>query len=101
MSKSKWSFAGAILLGAVPVLAFAASNAGKITMCHRSGANEYHAISVSENAEGAHRAHGDGAVHEAVPGQPGYSFNDACVPVLGACDDRKDLPNCEAKSPNS
>ena len=41
----------------------------KVQLCHRTGNGSYHLIEVSVNAEPAHRAHGDGKIGEAVPGQ--------------------------------
>lgn len=50
----------------------------KVELCHRTGNGSYHLISVSVNAEPAHRAHGDGKVGEAVPGQAGRTFGPGC-----------------------
>jgi len=50
----------------------------KIEICHRTGAGFYNLISISVNAEPAHRAHGDGKIGEAVPGQPGKTFGPGC-----------------------
>lgn len=50
----------------------------KVELCHRTGNGSYHLISVSINAEPAHRAHGDAKVGEAVPGQPGKVFTASC-----------------------
>jgi uncharacterized repeat protein (TIGR01451 family) len=50
----------------------------KVELCHRTGNGSYHLISVSINAEPAHRAHGDGKVGEAVPGQAGRTFGAGC-----------------------
>src|SRR5690606_6170951 len=49
-----------------------------VTLCHRTGAGFYVRITISVNAEPAHRAHGDGAPGEAVPGQPGKTFTSSC-----------------------
>ena len=51
----------------------------KVQLCHRTGNGSYHLISVSVNAEPAHRAHGDGKIGEAVPGQTGSTFGAACA----------------------
>lgn len=56
-------------------------SSGKVDLCHRTDRGSYVMISVSVNAESAHRAHGDGAVDERVPGDPTKVFNSACVPV--------------------
>lgn len=53
----------------------------KITLCHAEGTGNYHLIDISLDAESAHRAHGDAKVGEAVPGQPGKTFDSACRPV--------------------
>jgi len=50
----------------------------KIEICHRTGAGFYNLISISVNAEPAHRAHGDAKIGEAVPGQPGKTFGAGC-----------------------
>lgn len=50
----------------------------KVQLCHRTGNGQYHMISVSINAEPAHRAHGDGMVGEAVPGATGRVFTASC-----------------------
>lgn len=50
----------------------------KVQLCHRTGNGRYHSISVSINAERAHRSHGDGMVGEAVPGNPGRVFTASC-----------------------
>ena len=53
--------------------------ANKVQLCHRTGNGRYHLIEVSINAEPAHRAHGDGKVGEAVPGNPGKVFLPGCA----------------------
>ena len=50
----------------------------KVQLCHRTGNGSYHLIEVSINAEPAHRAHGDGKIGEAVPGNLGTSFGTGC-----------------------
>jgi hypothetical protein len=50
----------------------------KVELCHRTGNGSYHLISVSINAEPAHRAHGDGKIGESVPGQAGKTFGSGC-----------------------
>jgi hypothetical protein len=52
--------------------------AGKVTLCHRHGNGTFGKISVSESAVPAHRAHGDGAPGEAVPGMSGFVFDASC-----------------------
>lgn len=53
----------------------------KVRLCHKTGNGRYIPIEVSVNAEPAHRAHGDGVVGEAVPGQPGNVFGEGCTVV--------------------
>jgi hypothetical protein len=50
----------------------------KVQLCHRTGAGFYVLIDVSVNAEPAHRAHGDGKIGEAVPGNAGKVFGAGC-----------------------
>ena len=50
----------------------------KVTLCHRTGAGFYVKITVSVNAEPAHRAHGDAKPGEPVPGQAGKTFGANC-----------------------
>jgi hypothetical protein len=50
----------------------------KVTLCHKTGNGKYVEITVSVNAEPAHRGHGDGKVGEAVPGLPGKTFASGC-----------------------
>ncbi len=51
----------------------------KVELCHRTGNGSFHLIEVSTSAEPAHRAHGDGKIGEAVPGNPGKVFAAGCV----------------------
>lgn len=51
----------------------------KVALCHRTGNGSYHLINVSKSAEPAHRAHGDGQIGEAVPGDPGKVFGPGCT----------------------
>jgi len=50
----------------------------KVQLCHKTGDGSYHLIEVSINAEPAHRAHGDGKIGEAVPGNAGKVFGAGC-----------------------
>lgn len=52
---------------------------GKVTLCHAEGNGSYHAITISESAEPAHRAHGDGEVGEEVPGRTPMIFGEDCA----------------------
>lgn len=54
---------------------------GKITLCHSEGNDSYHAITVSVNAESAHRAHGDGEIGDPVPAAPTMKFDANCKPA--------------------
>ena len=53
----------------------------KLSLCHRTDSGSYHMIDVSQNAEPAHRAHGDGKVGDPVPGQPQKVFDQSCRAV--------------------
>ena len=50
----------------------------KVSLCHGTGNGEYHSITVSDSAEPAHRAHGDGKVGERVPGTTAQTFGQTC-----------------------
>ena len=50
----------------------------KLSLCHSTGSGSYHMIEVSQSAEPAHRAHGDGKVGDLIPGQPGKVFDQSC-----------------------
>ena len=52
--------------------------AAKVQLCHRTGNGRYQPIEVSVSAEPAHRAHGDGKVGEAVPGNASKVFLPGC-----------------------
>ena len=53
----------------------------KLSLCHRTDSGSFHMIDVSESAEPAHRAHGDGKVGDPVPGQPLKVFDQSCRAV--------------------
>jgi hypothetical protein len=53
----------------------------KVSLCHRADSGSYHMIDVSQSAEPAHRAHGDGKVGDPVPGQPLKVFDQSCRAV--------------------
>jgi hypothetical protein len=53
----------------------------KVVLCHREGTGSYHSINVSVNAEGAHRAHGDGEIGDPVPATPTMRFGPDCRPI--------------------
>jgi 5'-nucleotidase len=53
---------------------------GKVAICHLDAdVGGYFEITISGNAEAAHRAHGDGQRGEAVPAQSGYVFDQGCA----------------------
>ena len=53
----------------------------KVSLCHMTGTDAYVQINVNVASEPAHRAHGDGAVGDEVPGQEGMEFDADCIPV--------------------
>jgi hypothetical protein len=53
----------------------------KVSLCHSTGSGEYHSITVSDSAEPAHRAHGDGKVGDKVPGTTAQTFDQNCKVV--------------------
>jgi hypothetical protein len=53
----------------------------KVSLCHRSAPGVYQLITVSDSAEPAHRAHGDGKVGEPVPGTQKQVFDENCRAV--------------------
>ena len=53
----------------------------KVSLCHGTGNGSYHMIDISTDAESAHRAHGDGKVGDAVPGEPTKTFDEHCRAV--------------------
>ncbi len=60
----------------------ASASAPRVQLCHLvAGTGAYTLLTVGAPAERAHRAHGDGAVGEQVPGDPTMVFGADCVPV--------------------
>lgn len=59
----------------------ASASAGRVTLCHARGSGTYDLLTVSDAAEAAHRAHGDGAVGEPLPGDPTRAFGPDCAAV--------------------
>jgi hypothetical protein len=55
---------------------------GRVTLCHASGNGRYQPITISSAAAPAHRAHGDAAPGEPVPGLSGMVFDEACAPLF-------------------
>jgi hypothetical protein len=73
----------AALIAMVLVAAPADAKANKIDICHAEGNGGYHLISISANAEQAHRDnHGDGMVGDAVPGMEFLTFGKDCDNAL-------------------
>lgn len=58
-----------------------ARSTSKVSLCHNTGTGTYHMIDVSESAEPAHRAHGDGKVGDPVPGMQQMVFDQNCRAV--------------------
>lgn len=56
----------------------------KVDVCHSEGNGSFHLINVSVNAVAAHLRHGDALPNEAVPGNPGYIFDEACELALAS-----------------
>jgi hypothetical protein len=74
------------------VVAVEEARSGKVRICHAEGTGVFHQIEISESAEPAHRAHGDGKIGEPVPGQPDAQFGDNCR-VVGPSVDIQKLTN--------
>jgi hypothetical protein len=53
----------------------------KVTLCHKTGTPKYVEITVSVDAEPAHRRHGDAKPGEVVPGQADKTFGTGCQVV--------------------
>lgn len=59
-----------------------AGGPGQVTLCHaQDSRGTYIPLTISAAAEAAHRAHGDGAVGEQLPGDPTMMFGAGCTPV--------------------
>lgn len=71
---------------------------GKVELCHAEGNGSYHAVTVSESAESAHRAHGDGTIGDPVPGRVGMTFDDGCRPAGPAIEIEKATNGDDADS---
>ena len=59
-----------------------AQGSPKSQFCHRTnGINDFILITIADAAVPAHRAHGDGAIGDPVPGQSGMVFDETCNAV--------------------
>lgn len=56
----------------------------KVAVCHSDDDGTFRLIEVGAPALPAHIRHGDGAPGGAVPGRPGFVFDEACAPVPAA-----------------
>jgi hypothetical protein len=72
------------------------ARSGKVQICHAAGTGAYHLIEISEAAEAAHRAHGDGKIGEPVPGQPEAQFGNNCRVIGPSVDIQKSTNNQDA-----
>ena len=70
----------------------------KVSLCHSTGNGDYHSITVSNSAEPAHRAHGDGKVGERVPGTTLSTFDQNCKVVGPSVSIRKSTNGEDADS---
>jgi hypothetical protein len=66
------------LTGTSAVIVEEVRSNSKVSLCHSTGTGLYHMIDVSDSAEPAHRAHGDGKVGDPVPGKPMMVFDQTC-----------------------
>jgi uncharacterized repeat protein (TIGR01451 family) len=69
------------LTGTSAVIVEEVRSNSKVSLCHSTGTGLYHMIDVSDSAEPAHRAHGDGKVGDSVPGRPMMVFDQNCRAV--------------------
>lgn len=73
-------------------------SAAKVSLCHSTGNGSYHLITVSDNAEPAHRNHGDAKVGEPVPGQTLKVFDQTCRAVGPSIEIKKSTNGEDADS---
>jgi hypothetical protein len=66
------------LTGTSAVIVEEVRSNSKVSLCHSTGTGLYHMIDVSDSAEPAHRAHGDGKAGDPVPGKPMMVFDQNC-----------------------
>src|SRR5258706_865174 len=72
-----------MILVAESAFAMASSTAfgQKVQVCHKTGNDSFHLISISIHAESAHIKHGDGRPGDPVPNLDGFIFGDNCTPT--------------------
>ena len=70
----------------------------KVSLCHKAEGHGYHSITVSTDAEPAHRAHGDAKPGERVPGTALQTFSDTCQVVGPAVEIEKYTNGDDANS---
>ncbi|MEO5898170.1 MAG: carboxypeptidase regulatory-like domain-containing protein [Vicinamibacterales bacterium] len=71
----------------------------KVSLCHRTeGSQGYHMITVAQEAEAAHRAHGDAKPGERVPGTQAQIFDQNCQAIGPAVDVEKYTSGQDADS---
>lgn len=70
-----------VQVNATSAVVVSQTRAATLELCHAQGNGSFHKISVSPDAESAHRAHGDGKVGDPIPGRTGQTFGPQCEPV--------------------
>ena len=78
--------------GATAVIVSDSRSDAKVSLCHRTDGHGYHMITVSTDAESAHRGHGDAKAGERVPGTPLQTFSEDCR-IVGPAVDIEKLTN--------
>jgi hypothetical protein len=78
--------------GTTAVIVSDARSDAKISLCHRTEGHGYHMITVSTDAESAHRGHGDAKTEERVPGTALQTFGENCQ-IVGPAVDIEKLTN--------
>ena len=75
--------------GSTAVIVSDARAEAKVSLCHRTEGHGHHMITISTDAESAHREHGDAKPGERVPGTQLQTFNNNCEAVGPAVDIEK------------
>lgn len=70
----------AALIATLAVPAIVVAGQERVPVCHLNDVGGFQRIEVAEPAYASHLSHGDGGIHEPVPGQPGYVFDTNCEP---------------------